>query len=538
MKTISDRLVWSLLAVTSLLGVGIILVSTGRGPGVGGDATVYLSTAQNLLKGTGLGMTEADGAFHFLSYYPPLFPISLTALGLVGMNLVTAARWLNALLYGLLVGLSGIVLGRASRSALTGLLAALALAVSPIAIPPFSWAMSEPLANFLGFLGLACLLWSLERKNGWGFLFVSSVLCGLSIITRYASLPFLAGGALGLLALSGASGKRRVLQAGAYLVVGLVPVGIWEIWDYLHSNSLASRSTAGGALNLVSKLGAFWADLRQALIGWLTPASWLDSILKNGLLQSLLALVLLGGVIIWTVWALRKQAGQNTTGLRRVLVLAGLFFGAYLAFILLTYLFVFPTIDVNQRILLPLHIALIWIVAALAGLTIQNPGFSRRAGVGIGLAAVLLCGWFGVRSALVVQQNYRDGLGYNSVAWQTSPTIAQIDKLPPGTALISNEPTAIIYLTGKTAFTLVEPRAATAETAFTRYGDGDLGNDRPQQVFKENGAALVMFNSALTDFQALYGDRAAERLQILVGGLKVGYTGQDGSIYYYPKPGQ
>ena len=147
----------------------MILASTARGTGVGGDATVYLASARNLIDGRGLGMPDPDGTFRYLSYYPPLFPLSLGAIGIFGAGLTEAARWLNALLFALLVWLTGFTLARAGRSPLTGLLAALALAVSPIAIPPFSWAMSEPLANFLGFMGLACLLWGLEDKGkrGW-----------------------------------------------------------------------------------------------------------------------------------------------------------------------------------------------------------------------------------------------------------------------------------------------------------------------------------------------------------------------------------
>ena len=48
---------------------------------------------------------DPDGTFRFLSYYPPLFPLSVSALGVFGADLAQAARWLNALLFALLVWL-------------------------------------------------------------------------------------------------------------------------------------------------------------------------------------------------------------------------------------------------------------------------------------------------------------------------------------------------------------------------------------------------------------------------------------------------
>ena len=525
-----------LLVLAALLSAGLILVSTVRGPGVGGDATVYLASARNLIHGPGLGMPDPDGTFRYLSYYPPLFPLSLSVFGLAGIDLASGARWLNALLFGLMVWLTGYTLGRAARSPLTGLLAAIVLALSPVAIPAFSWAMTEPLANFLGFLGLACLLWGLERASHWSYLAVSAVLCGLSIITRYGSLPFLAAGTAGVLVLDELRFAKRLRRAAAYLGIGLAPVIIWETWDYLHSSSLASRSLAGGGPGLITGLASFWSDLRQVILGWLAPASWLDTFLHSGLLQSVLTIFLAAVLIVWAVWALRSHRSQpGEASSWRLFILLAIFFVLYLGFILVTYLGVSPTIDVNQRILLPMYISLIWMAATLGGMTFQKMENARRIGIVLTAAAVLLCVWYASRSVRIVQQNYQEGLGYYNVTWQNSQTIQHVKLLPAETILVSNDPTAIYYLTGHFAYTLAEPRQAKPDTTFTRYGDGDLSNDRAQRVFKENGAALVLFGSIIDDMQPLYGERTQERLQALVKGLRTSYTGDDGWIYYYQR---
>ncbi len=106
--------------------------------------------------------------------------------------------------------------------------------------------------------------------------------------------------------------------------------------------------------------------------------------------------------------------------------------------------------------------------------------------------------------------------------------------LPANTILISDENTAIYYLTGRLAYLVNEPRRAQAEATFTRYGDGDPSSDPAQLLFKEKGAALVLFRSIYAELQPLYGDRTQQRLDSLVQGLEVAYAGGDGWIYYYP----
>ena len=84
-----------LLLLASLLGMALVIYATTFGPGVGGDATIYLTSAQNLLAGKGLGWTEADGSFRLLPYTPPFYPLVLSALGLLVRDMVAGARWLN-----------------------------------------------------------------------------------------------------------------------------------------------------------------------------------------------------------------------------------------------------------------------------------------------------------------------------------------------------------------------------------------------------------------------------------------------------------
>ncbi|HPC05781.1 MAG TPA: hypothetical protein PLI60_03595, partial [Anaerolineaceae bacterium] len=78
------RNVWMtlLLLFSAVVGMTLVAYSTSLGPGVGGDATIYITSARNLLEGRGLGLIEADGSFRLLPYFPPGYPLALSLFGL------------------------------------------------------------------------------------------------------------------------------------------------------------------------------------------------------------------------------------------------------------------------------------------------------------------------------------------------------------------------------------------------------------------------------------------------------------------------
>ena len=148
-----------LIILAALTGMALAAWSTRLGPGVGGDATIYLTSAQNLAKGIGLGLIQADGSFRLLPYSAPLFPLILTPFSVVGFDLTAVARWLNIQLFGLLIFLVGFISLRAAQDKWIGAVPAWVMAVSPILLPVYSWAMAEPLTLALGFWwsGNCCL---------------------------------------------------------------------------------------------------------------------------------------------------------------------------------------------------------------------------------------------------------------------------------------------------------------------------------------------------------------------------------------------
>ena len=67
--------------ICAAAGAGILFISMAQGVGVGGDATIYITSARNLLAGKGLGLINAAGEFRLIPYFPPFYSLVLAFWG-------------------------------------------------------------------------------------------------------------------------------------------------------------------------------------------------------------------------------------------------------------------------------------------------------------------------------------------------------------------------------------------------------------------------------------------------------------------------
>jgi hypothetical protein len=526
----------ALLAGVAVLAVAILLVSTAHGPGIGGDATIYLTSAQNLVDGNGLGLIGPEGAFRLLPYFPPLYPLVLSVFAALGMDLAAVANWLNVLLFGALAWLVGSATFRYSGAAVPALLAALLVALSPVLIPVFSWAMSEPLAILLGFLGLVMLLESFTAPHRTGLVLLAGLLTGLGMLTRYANAAFLLAGVVGLLFLAPASWRQKLLRSIFYGAVSVIPVLAWMIYDLSTTATVSSRSVESAA-GMLSRLAAFPGLLRDVLLFWLIPDSWVGAPPYPQIVNSLLAVALVA-VLAATFTAVmlrmrRLQVVESSRQPQRLAWLLMIFLAAYVLVVAAVYVTTYPPITIASRMLSPANVAFVWLAALLVHLAVTawpRVGWLKT----VLLAGLLLfAGWYGLRSARIVQQNAALGIGYTSVAWQESETIAAVGALPADVTIVTNEEMAVLFLTGRASYPLAEIFASQPYSQFTRYGEGDLTSDLPQRMFQQGEAVLVLFDSIESQLESVYADRAVERLRVLTGGLETVQDLDDGAIYRY-----
>lgn len=520
-----------LIICAALAGMALTVWSTRLGPGVGGDATIYLTSAQNLVKGIGLGLVQADGSFRLLPYSAPLFPLILAPFSAAGFDLTSVARWLNVQLFGVLIFLVGFVSLRVSKDKWIGAAPAWLAAVSPILLPVYSWAMAEPLTLALGFGGLVMVVWNLnkvEQKGDAWFMF-AGLLLGLSFATRYSAVAFLAAGVLMCLFWLDTPVKKRFLTAFQMGLVGIIPMFVWVIVQLGQTASVSSRSILTVA-EMGGRFTVFWPQLNAALLVWLMPVSFQESALYplwiNQVLPAVVILVLIG-------CSVGMFCKKDQTSVSRLVNGLWVFSGLYLLIILLVYLSTYPPITIDNRMLSPVHTSLIWI-AGLLLLELFDRSPRKIIRFLISMIVIGMVGWYGVRTIRIVQQNAETGLGYNSMTWQESPLIATIRALDGTEKIITNEPMAVLYLTGRVAWPVVEIYSNKPVTGFTRYGDGLPGLDPAEEEFHKGGSLLVLFDSLISQLKPIYGDQADERAKSLIDNLHVVATSQDGVILEYP----
>ena len=529
------------LILIALLGGALVYHATARGPGIGGDATIYISSARNLLAGHGLGLVGPRVEFRLLPYFPPFFSLVLSGFGALGLDLVGAARWLNIFLFSGLILLAGAATSGALKR--PGLAAALSLmlALSPVLVPVYSWAMSEPLAIFLGFLSLVFLSRYLEarqtgRDRSWGWVVLSALTSGLSFLTRYISIAFIGAALLTLLLLDPSRFHRRFGRAAIFSAVSLFPMLIWLAVDLTQTATVASRRL--DFAGLADRLAGFWQDAGSTLLQWLIPESWVMGSPYPGSLNHYIVPVVIVIIITWGIWlSMRWRKDQRlVSGSRfRLLIILTLFSAVFLAAAILVKVTTYPPITINLRMLSPLHVAALWLIVIGLDLTLDilsDVNWLQRA-----LYALLLLGlgWYGLRSINISIGLHRNGLGYTMPEWQESETMQAVRELPEDVIIITNQDMAVLALTGRAAYPLKEVYFDQPVEDFTRYGDGALENDEPQRLFREGKAVLVLFDTIDDQFAGLYGDRTAERIQGLVQGLHRQFRGDDGGIFYYEK---
>jgi len=526
------------LGVLAVLGVGVMFFNTHWGPGIGGDSTIYLTSAKDLISGRGLGLINADGNFRLIPYFPPFFPLILAFFGLLNLDMVTAAQWMNNLLFGGIIWLSGFVIYRSLNSAVYAFLASFLVFASPALIPVFSWVMSEPLSMFLGFLSLALLIQYFVQPNKLIILILSSALVGLSLLTRYTSVSYLGTGLIGIILFLDKSIRDRLKDCLTYLFVGIIPMIIWVAIDLNQTATVSSRSLESGT-GMVNRIMSLFPSFRQSLLFWLVPDSWVYSPKYPVEINQFLPVAALILFLIWfgIVFGKYVKIKKGDRGNHfRLWVLLGIFCVIYFSVIVLVNILTYPPITINSRMISPVYVAVLWLTIILAYNTEKNWARHRWLKVLMPVGISLVIVWYGWASFNITRQNYKQGLGFLSLEWQLSPTIQAIKALPTETILITNQEMAVLFLTGRVSYPFREAYQTIPSETFSSYGDGDLENDKPQYLFREKGAALVLFDTLYDDLAGLYGERTRERVTHLIEGLIISFKGNDGAIYFYPSP--
>ena len=393
-----------ILVVFGISAIALSLYTTSaHGVRTSPDSLYYISTARSLLNGEGLvahmpavidvltgGVTtfEETAEARPLTHWPPLYPISLAAIGLTGLDLFSGARYLNALLFGANVWLIGWLILREIGSTGWSLAASLAMITSPALLRIHSFAWSEPLFILLTTISLFLLIYH-HRSNHLGLLILAGICSALAFLTRYIGVTVVLTGALVLVSFSGSDVWSRIKRTVLYGAVACLPMALWLIRNYRLTHFLTGENPRASS------------DLYTILLRvFSTSTHWF---LPEGLrLKVRLGLVIVGfAVVILSSWYIhwRQRSGTSGTSHGKRLTPAyylalGLFIMVYTFLLIIASTLVYFD-AINDRLLAPIFPALVIIATAYLSLlsTYLSSGqlrFRRSNGVLVGLVCVWL----------------------------------------------------------------------------------------------------------------------------------------------------
>ena len=127
---------------------------------------------------------------------------------------------------------------------------------------------------------------------------------------------------------------------------------------------------------------------------------------------------------------------------------------------------------------------------------------------------------------------YHKGDGLTAYHWGRSEIIQAVIALPQDQPVISNDWQLLLLWTGRPIYGIWVSFPATLPVQTTPYGT--LQNDRAQDVFCSQNAALVVFNDFSSQSGGKPGKIPGSEIQKLFVGLKVFGTYPDGKIFLCP----
>jgi hypothetical protein len=522
-----------IIILLSIVGGAFAFFSSINGPWGYSDPVEYISTAYSILHGHGVGYYEGDAQFEFTTIQPPFYSVVLSIIGLTGINLVVAARWLNILSLVASIFIAGWMFLRYSRAPALGILASILMLSFPHMLEMFSSSYSEPLFVLLFLLGGLCLS-GYQEKEKTLVLVLSALIIGLIPLTCYSGIAMLFSGIMAVFMLSSGKIKEHIRKGILFTVVGCLPIILWLVWVYFIGNQNMGGRNVGTDL---SQLGANFQTFRSLFMDvvwkWIpfqNPVTkfsygfrWI--LLGLGLLVTLLLSFLAG-------WKVYKKAGN---GFPKSSYLIPTYFGlsslTYIAVLIATYLFTIPTIDIDNRMLLPLFVGVsMGLLGAFA--LWQTAWFEGRRRVFqaipwlIGILCVL---WYIPQAQAIVEVNRQDG-GLTAFHWDHSEMIQAVRNLPSGVPVISNDWELLMLWTQRPIYGFWVTFPSDSPLQATAYGNNP--EDKAQSFFCDQGAALVIFNDFPTQFQNNFGETAKDRIPSLFSGLSIFGSYPDGTIYF------
>ena len=478
------------LLLISVIGVILVLQATPEGAGLSDDSIAYIAGARSMVAGH--GYREAWLASNQpVTHFPPAYPAILAFFGYLGIDPLHAARWVNALLFGLSAALLGILAWRMTPSLTAGLVLAGLFVLCADLLQVHAVAMSEPLFIFLSLLSFWMFDLYFERDQHW-WLGACATFVGMAYLTRYSGLALLATFVVALFILK--KDWKQKLTTSLMFIAGTLPWILgWTIRNKLVAENATNRTLVWHPITMDN----LHLGLRTAADAFFPIDAWRKTAIKNPVVIEALIILILGAVLIWLAVRTWKYlsaprplipltAGQKEKGIGEVISFTtGLYLFAYLASIISSMLLFDAATKFRLRILAPMFVCLL-ILLVYAGVWLRNKNRPF-----IVVMMILLLALFAYKQGITIAEWSKGGVGYASFKWYDSKAMAYLRSLPADVRIYTDEPAAVYLYTGRGNYVL--PDHVDSATMLPREGFYNSLMEMKEEIL-DGKAVLALFD--------------------------------------------
>lgn len=508
-----NRLLFKItLAILGLIGaIAIFLLTSRYGSGVTSDSVYYISVARHIVDGT--GFVGYDG-FNFV-LQPPLYPLLLAAIKIIfSLDPLISAGYLNAILLGLIVYLSGLFLLKYLKSALLTIIGTAYILISFVFIQNFLIALSEPL--FILFVLLYLYYFDIYRIKGTITpLILFSTAASLACFTRYVGVIIILSGAVSIFIWKRKSLKVMFRHLIIFLLITILPTGLWIIRNYFLSGTFVGQR-AESSYTLSENL----LFLFNTVLKWYLP-------LQINALQLFFLMLIVAAGIFTGIVLIKKRKIED---IRFNYIGPALVFLIFYSGIIVISSTTTAYDKIANRLLSPVFIPSIFIVFFLLDKILEwlSKHFRQRFIPILFLIAITVWVRYPFMKTFYNIEYYveQSGWEYSSKVWKDNLVIEYLNNhkhLEYGYSFYSNVPEAVYILTNK------ETKWSPPKTL---YNSPELININPGQktIWQEkNKACLVWFNNIDRNFLFTIAELQKSTNMVKVVQLK------DGEIYTISK---
>ncbi|MBU1101888.1 MAG: hypothetical protein KKA84_15930 [Bacteroidetes bacterium] len=469
------------IGILGFIGAGIIIFLTNHyGSGMTPDSVAYISTARNLAEGHGFLLYDGS----HLVVQPPLYPILLAGIKkILLIDPLISAGYVNALLFGFIIYLSGLLLSKYINSFALIFLGTVSILISYVLIKASLMVLSEPLFIFLVLMFLY-FIDIYQSKGNILSLFLLSVLASFACLTRYTGIVILLTGISCILLCGKNKTRDRVRHAFIFILVTVLPVGLWILRNYYLSGTLVGRRAAS-SYTIFENIGYFY----NTVLSWYLPMN------SEGIYLVLI-------IILIAIWILYRTDYRMFTNNEVVnLIYPSLVFVIFYSGLIVISSSTTAYDQISNRLLSPIYIPIIIILFFIIDKILTEAGrYSHQKIKTILLVAgIVLLMRYPLMNTIYFIEKYAklSGWGYSSDSWTESETIkyfSQNELMAKNYTLFSNEPEAVYILTN------YKTRRIPAKT-FYNSPQHTKNNPSKKNIWKgAENICLIWFNKTNDSF--------------------------------------